>query len=1172
MAKSVLEKYQQILESDPGSLAFIELAKALIEHGDTAQAADICRRGIEFHPDSVLGRVLWGKALIAGGRPADAMEQFEQAIAIDFENPYAYNLVGEALLQKGLHRSALPILKKAASLQPGDARVRQWLSQARQGAEGPDPSPEAAPPPAATPPRPLTEAPQEHSAFDFDATIPDIPALTGAGPGPAGAAALAATSEPEVPRDLEPTPIVPVPIALVASISGRHAAVPPPAPDLLPVPVPALAEPAATRPSADSNAAEPVPDPPKAAASASAAPSVSPRDESTFQTLPPMPPPLRLPPKPPPKLPLKPPPRPPRLLAELPSMPPQASVPGQGPSVVIAPEAAADIAQAYERELREKLLRGPPPTFWRRNRLKLVAAFVAAAGIGALFFSYRMHRERNRGNDLITFRSQAYGALALDTPRGYRDAIEASSRALALSADDSESMAAQAFAQATLFHGGGRELARAAAAQKLLEATRGKHPAFALGIDLLLADEPRAIESARAAIAAALKDRGASLFGSAPPIEAAQLLSAAGRLALRDGRAKEALQDFKDALDREPRHIATLCALGSYYLAQSEPEEALKWFRAARAASPEHLLALLGIVDAQLALGADPGADLTRAKELFNAANAGWAPGLKGSLDLAEGRALALQGRIADAVNLLDAGANAYRERSADFLSALGQAQALAGDHAKAEAAFAKALDRRPKDAGLREDLARALIAQGRAADALRRLEGIKSGAENRTLHIVRGLARLELGQHQKAREELASTQRNGKVPTEAAVYLAMVDLAQGQVETARAVLESAAKLSKGRGSAQVALGRLALEQGRDEKAAEAFKAAEADRRDWEGACSLGRLELKAGRAAEAKKHLRIALDRNRQHVEARLAMGEALLALGELAPARVELEAVVAQAALPQMAVPISSAATARRRLSRVCLAQGELAAARRHLAEAGRMEPRNPEVALLSAQLAMAAGNTAEGLRALERAARASPNEPSAFCELGEAHLKLGNAAAARTAFQAALKLDPTHLRARLGMVASALPQGASGVARESEDLVRATRGTALRARALALSARVHLAQGQIKSGAERARQAVAADDGSADAHLAMALAASSGKPRDDRLAISELMRVVAADPVIAEAHLALADSLARDEQGDRARAIAELETYLRIAPKGPSAESAKKALARLRKKGQE
>ncbi len=865
------------------------------------------------------------------------------------------------------------------------------------------------------------------------------------------------------------------------------------------------------------------------------------------------------------------PPRPARLLAELPSLPPHAPAAGPRPSVIIAPEAAADIAKAYERELREKLLRAPPQTFWRRNRLKLAAGFVAAAGVAALLLFYRLHRERNRGSDLITFRSQAYGALALDTPRGYRDAIEAASRALALSAGDPDSIAAQAFAQAMLFHDFGREPARAAAAQRLLEPTRVKHPAFALGITWLVA-EPQGVEAARAAIAAGLKNGRAQLFDHTPPIEAAQLSSAAGRMALLEGRTEEALQDFKDALDRDPRHVATLCALGSYYLDRSEPEEALKWFRAAHTASPEHLPALLGVANAQIALGVDPGTDLAGAKELFNAPDGGWSPGLKAGLDLAEGRALALQGRTADAVNLLDAGANTYRERAADFYAALGQAQALAGDYLKAEAAFAKALDRRPADNLLREELARALIAQGRFSDALRRLEGAAAGADERSVRVVRGLARFELGQLRQAREELAATQRNGKVPTEAAVILAMVDLAQGQVDTARAVLESAAKLAKSRGAAQVALGRLALEQGRDEKAAEAFKAAEADRRDWEGACSLGRLELKTGRAADAKKDLSLSLERNHQHVEARLALGEALLGLGELAAARAELETVVAQAAMPQMAVPAAEAATAQRRLARAHLAQGELAAARRHLAEAARLEPHHPELARLSAQIALTSGNTAEGLRALEKATRASPNEPLGFCELGEAELKLGNAAAARSAFQAALKVEPGHLRARLGLVAAALPQGAAGVLKESEELVRQARGTALAARAIAINARVYLAQGQLKTGAERARQAVAADDGSADAHLALALAANNSKPRDDKLAVGELMRVVAADPVVAEAHLALADSLARNEGGDRSRAIAELEIYLRIAPKGPYVDTAKKALIRLRKKAVE
>src|SRR5207302_626179 len=68
MAKSMVEKYEQILSADPGSMVFVELAKAL--------------------------------------------------------------------LHKGLHRSALPILKKAVALQPNDNRVRQWLDQTTRALNG----------------------------------------------------------------------------------------------------------------------------------------------------------------------------------------------------------------------------------------------------------------------------------------------------------------------------------------------------------------------------------------------------------------------------------------------------------------------------------------------------------------------------------------------------------------------------------------------------------------------------------------------------------------------------------------------------------------------------------------------------------------------------------------------------------------------------------------------------------------------------------------------------------------------------------------------------------------------------------------------------------------------------------------------------------------------------
>src|SRR5512146_1025849 len=131
MKSSLIERYEQILNQDPASTVFVELAKALILKEEYAQAIEICQKGLEHHPESVIGRVLWGKALIYLRRPAEAMEQFDRATSIDRENPYAYNLIAEVLLQKGLYRSALPLLRKAVALQPNDARVKDWLKKAQ---------------------------------------------------------------------------------------------------------------------------------------------------------------------------------------------------------------------------------------------------------------------------------------------------------------------------------------------------------------------------------------------------------------------------------------------------------------------------------------------------------------------------------------------------------------------------------------------------------------------------------------------------------------------------------------------------------------------------------------------------------------------------------------------------------------------------------------------------------------------------------------------------------------------------------------------------------------------------------------------------------------------------------------------------------------------------------
>lgn len=1159
MAKGLVEKYQQILESDPGSLVFVELAKALLDTGKAKAAAEICAKGLEHHPDSVVGRVLWGKALINCGRPAEAMDQFDKAVAIDRENPSAYNLIGEVLLHKGLFRSAVPILKKAVALQPTDARVRQWLDQAQRGVKGgpatgataqtdhttvdvkgqaqaeptvvdtkayippgPAPAPGLAPinVPAAPAPKPgdelepgpetmrgisgvfqalggrgnsgqhdlnpnpdgpstqvmppsvqamlataaapaakpgeappeekkeevpWLETPSAHQAEGTTQPLKAMPAEVAAAapaqPGPTPEELAAAEAE-----KLKNVDVVPGLTGVFQSLAARAqeiAATPPgaealappapaesPAPAEPPRPAEELAPPA-PQPAAAPEA-PPAPEPPPAAdAAAPPAPAPAPKSGGLLPELDLLPPDdegssreptqpaaqlRRVPgvPPPPPKL------TPEetvqvsadlgnrtasgrdRLLPDLPSMPPTSlQTSDEMPSVVIAPEAAADIAREYERELREKMLATPPPTFLRKNWLPLsvCAALIVASGVG--YAIYRATRLQNRGSDLIELRSKSFRALALATPAGYRDAIDLAEQALGQGADkDCES--AHAFANAALFRYFGLEPGRKTAAEKYLPSAQDKHPGLALAIPYLLATDPGALEAAKAPLLAAQPKDLPTGF------ETAEVHSLVGRLLMSVGKTEEALARFKSALDADQSHVATLVALGDYYLSQSEFDQALKWLSLARQVSPDHVPAAMGAARAKLELGGeDPAPDLEAALKAYRGPEGGqplWPRGLQVDLDLIEGRVLAQQGKMADAASKLSSGASEHPDRAADFFSALGSIQAFAGNYDQAETAYKKAVEKQKNDLTLREELARVYVARGKYAEALK-VTDVNSG-DDRRLKIVRGRARLELGQFAKAKEELQATARSGKFPVEAAIYLAMADVGLGQKDPALRVLPDAAKkASRGKSAAHVALGRLLLDEGKEPEAIAQFTAAMADRRDWEGACSLGRLHLKASRFADARTNLATAVERNKFHLEARLAYGQALLALGEAGKAQAEFEAALA----------LSPSAGVHRGIARAMLALGDLNGARSHLSSALKMDPKDPETGRLSAQLALAAGDAQEALKSLEKATKANPRDPVAWCELGETLVKVGNNGRAAAAFDVALKNDRGNPRAR-------------------------------------------------------------------------------------------------------------------------------------------------------------
>ncbi len=360
MAPSIIEKYQQILAADPRSRIFVELARALLDQGDARRAMEVCRAGLEHHPQSIQGRVIWGRALLAAGDAVGAHQQFDVAIGIDPGTPYGYNLVGEALVAAGCFKEALPVLSRAAELQPADAQARIRLEEAKRRASG---GTAAAIPAQVAPVAPVPLPPPRGAAVTSD----------------------------ELPDDEAPTDERTLRIAFDdLPAEGEH----PPSP----------ASPSAPPPSAQ---------PPRSPPLRFAPPRASPADPSPAPRSPPtlargskggLPGPRTL-------LGILPPSE-----AEAPKGPSAASAP-------VAAEAAR-VASAYERELREKAAsaeaQAAAPS--KRGRIvALVSLVLVLAGAGATFTWFRA---RSRGEELERALRDARVGLARDTRGSLAKAAE----------------------------------------------------------------------------------------------------------------------------------------------------------------------------------------------------------------------------------------------------------------------------------------------------------------------------------------------------------------------------------------------------------------------------------------------------------------------------------------------------------------------------------------------------------------------------------------------------------------------------------------------------------------------------------------------------------------------------------------------------------------------------
>lgn len=903
MTPSSVEKYERILQADPRSRIFVELARALLEAGDPARAAQVCAQGLQHHPDSFHGRILWGRALLRLGDPGEAVARFEEAIASDPSGAYGYDLAGEALLQHGETARALALLERGAATHPGDRRVRRWLEDARQAAGLP---PESTLPLWAEPASPA--GPQGRAGEAPAATAPGAQDAAAGTPGD-DATGSAPAGDGLVTAVMAAVPLPPrAPIALPTPA-------PPPSPDDLDA---ASAE--AARPAPPAAAQPPaLTPPPRQRPPAPAASEL--RSAARFLDLLPE-------------------------VKERAPAPPAAAPPRE--EEVRQAEAEA---HSYEHELRAKLMPDATarPGFVRRHLRALVGAAVAIAALAGVtvFFTVRSQRRTGEARAAV---DAARKGLARDTAGAVREAARVLAEAREVLSKDRPAAVLAAEAAAVLAHDHGDEAARATAQEILAELP----PEVAPGARFLLAPEDRAA-------ATALLDRatGGSPFDRAVAgelllsrrdLEGARLhLEAAARASPPLLRAVAALGDLE--LARSDPEAALTRDLAALKVHPSHPRAAIGAAEAclrlgrqlgdalhaleAVDADPESTPRLddrlrLDLALARLLGAAGRGAEAERRLREAEARQP-----LNPGLALVEAEVLASAGDLDHALRAAERAVRLAPRDDPGPRELLARLQLRRGRFRELLAATESAPTRT-----LRVYRGVARLELGDAARAAAELEATRRDGKTTTEAASwLALAEVARGRRPQAVALTAALLVTAAPPAPALVAKGRLELLGKRPDLAEKRFREAIQRDPDLMVARRDLGRLLLERGRAREAREVLdKAVARAPYDLEARRDLGRAALAAGDPSGARRELELVVAERRDDATAWLSLASTYLALNQAAEGRRAAEQALRLAPRSSRAALLAGKAAA---------AAGAPSEARRHLQLAVKLAGRGPEAA---------------------------------------------------------------------------------------------------------------------------------------------------------------------------------------------------------------------------------
>jgi tetratricopeptide (TPR) repeat protein len=143
---SEIEKLERRWLENPKGRNFAPLADAYRKAGELDRAIDLCKSGLERHPDYVSAHIVYGRCLIDTKNDTGAQEAFQRVLALDPENIIALKILGEVAERNNRFDEAVDWLARLLNADPMNGEAAEHLARAKTKAaaakaSAPPPSP-----------------------------------------------------------------------------------------------------------------------------------------------------------------------------------------------------------------------------------------------------------------------------------------------------------------------------------------------------------------------------------------------------------------------------------------------------------------------------------------------------------------------------------------------------------------------------------------------------------------------------------------------------------------------------------------------------------------------------------------------------------------------------------------------------------------------------------------------------------------------------------------------------------------------------------------------------------------------------------------------------------------------------------------------------------------------